>query len=150
MAATNKVTMDFLQTNTRVFAEEFDGETVLIDVEKGLYFSLAGAAVELWRSFTPAREPEAVVAAMTGSLTGADPQALQDLIGQMQSHGLLVSAPAADSAALAPLVFAASAFQAPVMQVFSDLAELIAIDPVHEVDAAGGWPMRPAGFPDVA
>lgn len=141
--------MDFLQANTRVFAEEFDGETVLIDVEKGLYFSLAGAAVDLWRSFTTGRDPEAVVAAMAGGLQGADSQALQDLIVQMQQHGLLVSAPAVDGAALAPLVFPASPFQAPVMQVFSDLAELIAIDPVHEVDAAGGWPMRPAGFPDV-
>jgi hypothetical protein len=68
----------------------------------------------------------------------------------MQAHGLLVSAPPVDSTTLAPQVFAASHFQAPVLQVFSDLAELIAIDPVHEVDAAGGWPMRPAGFPDVA
>jgi hypothetical protein len=142
--------MDFLQANTRVFAEEFDGETVLIDVENGLYFSLAGAAADLWRSFTPAREPETVVAAMTSSLQGADPKALQDLMAQMQAHGLLVSAPPVDSTTLAPLVFAASHFQTPVLQVFSDLAELIVIDPVHEVDAAGGWPMRPAGFPDVA
>lgn len=141
--------MDFLQANTRVFAEEFDGETVLIDVEKGLYFSLAGSAVDLWRSFTPARDPEAVLAAMAGGTDGPDSQALQDLIAQMQVHGLLVSAPAVDSAALAPLVFSTSPLHAPVMQVFSDLAELIAIDPVHEVDAAGGWPMRPAGFPDV-
>lgn len=142
--------MGILQANTRVFAEEFDGETVLIDVENGLYFSLAGAAADLWRSFTPAREPETVVAAMTSSLQGADPKALQELIAQMQAHGLLGSAPSVDSTTLAPLVFAASNFQTPVMQVFSDLAELIVIDPVHEVDAAGGWPMRPAGFPDVA
>lgn len=142
--------MDFLQANTKVFAEEFDGEIVLIDVENGLYFSLAGAAADLWRSFTPAREPETVLAAMASSLQGADPKALQDLMAQMQTHGLLVTAPPVDSATLAPLVFAASHFQPPVLQVFSDLAELIVIDPVHEVDATGGWPMRPAGFPDVA
>lgn len=149
MAATG-ATMGLLQANTRVFAEEFDGETVLIDVEKGLYFSLAGAAVDLWRSFTPARAPEAVVATMTDSLAGSDPQTLQDLIAQMQVHGLLVGASGADGVTPAPLTIASGPFQAPVMQVFSDLAELIAIDPVHEVDAAGGWPMRPAGFPDVA
>jgi len=41
-------------------------------------------------------------------------------------------------------------FATPVVEVFNDLADLIAIDPVHEVDASAGWPMRPENFPDVS
>ena len=35
-------------------------------------------------------------------------------------------------------------YQTPVIEVFDDLAELIMIDPLHEVDAERGWPVKPA------
>ena len=31
----------------------------------------------------------------------------------------------------------------PTLEVFTDLAELIMMDPVHEVDVLEGWPRRP-------
>ena len=35
-------------------------------------------------------------------------------------------------------------FEEPLVEAFEDLQELIAIDPVHEVDPLQGWPRRPA------
>ena len=71
---------------------------------------------------------------------------LSSCIETMASLQLLVAATApevADDRSLAPLAFGPQQVES-----FTDLAELIAIDPVHEVDAAAGWPVRPAGFPD--
>lgn len=135
-----------LTANPRITAEEFDGETVLIDVEKGVYYSLRGAACDLWRAFGEPNAPDAVVQAFATRFPEADAAGLQATIAQFHDNGLL--APSAQPAA--PTVPALpSAYTAPGFDAFTDLAELIAIDPVHEVDAAAGWPVRPANFPDV-
>lgn len=136
-----------LVANDRIAAEEFASEVVLIDIEKGVYFSLQGMAVDLWRTFAAPRIAAAVVDTFTAH--GADRQALEAAIVDLRGHDLLceTSVPAgADIACSVP----AGGFAAPVVAAFSDLAELIAIDPVHEVDAAAGWPLRPANFPDVS
>ncbi|MEI6240825.1 MAG: PqqD family protein [Planctomycetia bacterium] len=133
--------------NDRIAAEEFAGEVVLIDIEKGVYFSLQGAAVDLWRAFSAPRSPAAVLDMFAAH--GADRQALEAALGDLCRHDLVceTAVPALpDIACSAP----AGGFAAPVVAAFSDLAELIAIDPVHEVDATAGWPLRPANFPDVS
>ncbi len=33
-----------------------------------------------------------------------------------------------------------------MIEAYTDLRELIAIDPVHEVDEGAGWPVRPPTF----
>lgn len=133
--------------NDRIAAEEFAGEVVLIDIEKGVYFSLQGAAVDLWRAFAAPRTAAAVLDTFTAH--GADRPALAAALDDLCRHDLVretAAPPQADIACSVP----AGGFAAPVVAAFSDLAELIAIDPVHEVDAAAGWPLRPANFPDVS
>ena len=136
-----------LLANQGIATEAFDDETVLIDVEKGLYFSLRGSAVELWQAFDVGREAGQVLDAMVQSMPAADVDALQRVLQQMKDNGLLLEMPAVDGVPVPP-GWACSNFQPPVLEVYSDLAELIAIDPVHEVNAALGWPIRPQGFPD--
>ncbi|MCD6023637.1 MAG: hypothetical protein K0Q91_553 [Fibrobacteria bacterium] len=139
-----------LRINTRLAAEEFEEEIVLLDVVRGLYFSLGGAAVDLWRAFGEARAALEVVDALCARQAGADRAALMNAIDGMRDHQLLLPAASGDpdSGARPPIPAAAGIFLPPVVEAFSDLADLIAIDPVHEVDAATGWPVRPAHFPD--
>ena len=39
-------------------------------------------------------------------------------------------------------------YRSPVVQVFSDLQDLIVLDPVHEVDDRAGWPSRSRSVDD--
>ena len=139
-----------LIANAALAAEQFDGETVLIDVAQGLYFSLRGAAMEIWRAFAEQREITEVVDTLSAQLSGADRTALEGAVSAMREHGLLV--PAQDGPPVTPDKYVAAGvpFATPVVEVFNDLADLIAIDPVHEVDASAGWPMRPENFPEVS
>ncbi len=139
----------YLVAESSLATEEFDGETVLVDVQRGLYFSLRGAATELWRAFTQKRDQAGVVEALLLQLPGSDRAGLEGAIRTMQDHGLLVASN--DGPAASPPQFVASspAFVPPAVEIYSDLADLIAIDPVHEVDATAGWPIRPDNFPDV-
>jgi hypothetical protein len=134
-----------LKTNPRLTAEEFEDEIVLLDVSRGLYFSVGGSAIALWRAFGSPRDASAVVEALCLRLAGADRPALEEAVARMRQNGLLVPA---EETGFSPFDVPAAPFVPPGVEVFKDLADLISIDPVHEVDAASGWPVKPPGFPD--
>jgi hypothetical protein len=118
--------------NTDVVAEKFDSEIILIDIAKGLYFSLRGSAVPLWDALAVPRKWCALL-----DMFGADAQPAA-VLGMLEEYGLIVqTVDDPDPQALA--VYTTT----PIVEVFSDLSELITIDPVHEVDAATGWPNAP-------
>lgn len=136
--------------NTRIVADEFEDETVLINVEKGLYFSMQGSAKEIWQAFTEPRSSAAVIAGLSEQLGDAERAEVARNVQLMIEHGLIIETEAASSPGTKLMSFAATHFALPVLAVFSDLSELIAIDPVHEVDESAGWPVRPASFPGLA
>ena len=140
-------TDDYLTVNKRIVADEFEDETVLIDVHKGLYFSMRGSAAEIWKSFDEPRSKAAFLDDLDSNLGKDQLSTVAQAIDKMVEHELLIAASAPKSGSTVLLSFAATAFALPVVDVFTDMAELIAIDPVHEVDEAAGWPVRPANFP---
>lgn len=136
-----------LVVNESIAAEDFGGEVVLIDIEKGLYFSLQGLAIDLWRSFAEPRRANDVLGQFAAQ--GADRDVLACTLDEFLRNEL-VAETSAVAVAAPEWRPGAAGMSAPVVSVFSDLAELIAIDPVHEVDAAAGWPHRPANVPDAS
>lgn len=135
---------DVYSHNPAFSAEQFDREVVVIDIMRGLYFSLRGAAVDLWSNFKTPQTAEAA----TDRFDFADAEQRDQLkaaLDAMIAHGMLLASPG--QTASAPTAGRVP-FEVPLVEVYSDLAELIAIDPVHEVDASQGWPVRPPGFPD--
>lgn len=140
-------TGELLTVNERIVADDFDDEMVLIDVHKGLYFSMRGSAKDVWNAFKEAQSPAVLLDDLKGQHSEDEISQLKQAIDKMVEHELLISGPAVKKTA--PVVFSLSAgvFVPPVIDVFTDMAELIAIDPVHEVDESAGWPVRPANFP---
>lgn len=133
----------FFVANKRFVADDFEDETVVIDVDKGLYFSLQGSAVPIWRLFQDSQNLPAVLDEAARALPEDACLAVRRTIDDLIAHRLLLEAEPAPRDPPRLDAFAA-AFSPPVFQVFSDLADLITIDPVHEVDEAAGWPVRPA------
>ncbi len=128
-------------------AELFDNEAVVIHFVDGTYFSIRGAALALWQWLEHGVE-EAVLMELLDEKyqlgTAESKKVVTDCIAQLRGRGLVVDSdsPAADRSMLSMDV-GLSVFEAPVIEAFEDLQELIAIDPVHEVDPMQGWPHRP-------
>ena len=135
-----------LKANTNLAAEIFDGEVVLIDIQRAVYFSLRGAASVIWQAFAEPRSRSTVLDTMTKRLKGANRAELQATLERMEQEQLLLPS---ETCADTDFELATIAYVAPQVESFSDLADLIAIDPVHEVDAGAGWPVKPSHFPDV-
>jgi len=134
---------------TDVSSETFDGEVVLVNFATGRYFSLAGSGPAFWRRLeAPASVAE--LAAAVAAAHGVEPEAvLPDaaaLVQRLREEGLVVDsgdAPAEPATPVSPQP-AGGPYAAPRLDVFSELEELIALDPVHDVDVEAGWPLRPA------
>ena len=137
--------------NPKIVSEEFDNEIILIDIEKGLYFTIGGLGVDLWKLFSIPCSLENITQRLDNeNINTIDLEILSSFIHQLEENNLLVQsteAPTSSASNNQPLF---SSMLAPSLSIYSDLAELIAIDPVHEVDQSLGWPARQENFPKPA
>lgn len=146
MAAREKghKSLAFTINTAAVASERFDNETVVINFERGTYFSLTGSAPVIWAALaqpaTIASVRDALVG-MTGEPEGEVDAAIAAMVETLMAEGCLTEVADADAV---PVMLALDApYARPDVQAFHDLQELIAIDPVHEADAFDGWPHRP-------
>jgi len=120
----------------RVVSKVMDGEAVIIDLTSGTYYSLAHAGARAW-DLLAAGHPLAVVAAVVArdydipvERVTADTQLL---VEQLLREGLVSpvdGAPAGDSGgAPVPVEPATGPYEAPVLQIYRDMQDLLALDP---------------------
>jgi hypothetical protein len=115
-----------------VIDETIDGEVVAIDLETGTYYSLRATGALVWAGID-ARVAVADIAAGIG--IGIDA-----LIADLEAESLIRPAtepPTPWSCEPDPDA------PAPELERFTDLEDLLLLDPIHDVDAEG-WP-RTAG-----
>lgn len=105
-----------------VLDEVFDGEAVLVNLRRGRYYALDAAATEVWRAVV-AGEPL--------------PDGSAGFVHRLFEEELVVCSGA--------LPDADSDTGGPLMQVFTDMEDILLLDPIHDVDYdAAGFPARPA------
>jgi Coenzyme PQQ synthesis protein D (PqqD) len=134
----------------QVISETVGGETIIVNLASGHYFSLQGTAVDVWEGVERGASAETIVLELEQRYDAADGEieaAVRKLLDEFVAAELLVadgndtgSAPAAtqqDAGERAPFV-------APSFTTFTDMQDIILLDPVHEVDTRG-WPHASAG-----
>jgi hypothetical protein len=121
-----------------VVAEDFDGQTVILNLANGHYFSLRGTAATIWSSLLAGHTPESILA----SIRAGRPELFEESRGFLERLvELKLVRPQATGASspTGPIDETWSA-EGPQIDVFDDLAELIFADPIHDVDEQAGWP----------
>jgi hypothetical protein len=128
----------------QVVHETLDGETVVINLASGTYYSLEGSGADLWSRLlageTPA-ESAATLAAQHGGDAATVTGAIVAFQQQLFDHGLITVQPAAAPTADGHL----GTFEVPKLRAYDDLREHLLLDPVHDVERGAGWPAVPTG-----
>lgn len=120
-----------------VIHETIDDEVVIINLDKGHYYSLNGSGARIWTGLLSGAEPAEVAASFEGDTAVAETGVLE-LTTELEQEGLIV--PVDGAGATGKLEGAvAMPFEPAKLQRYSDMEELLLLDPIHEVDEQG-WP----------
>jgi hypothetical protein len=125
-----------------VVAEDFDGQTVVLNLSDGRYFSLEGIASRIWDELINGCTPQAIFDRI-GDYQPSLREEAGRFIGELVGFGL-IRPTGEGSEALTTAINHEWPAEPPRIEVFDDLAELIFADPIHDVDEQVGWPARPA------
>jgi hypothetical protein len=132
----------------QVAAERFDDEVMLVDLERGSYYSLAGSGAAIFALLElgcGARQVVELLEQRFGpSAAGA---AVADFVERLVTEQLVVPATVGEpdlEAARAIVGALPDGITAPALEGYTDMQELLQIDPIHEVNDQFGWPKMKA------
>jgi Coenzyme PQQ synthesis protein D (PqqD) len=123
------------------------GEVLAINLETGTYYSLPGISGQIWMWLVEGANLEAIRQALLDLYQGKREtieMEAERFIATLKAENLILSDKA--SAITTPILPSTNPadkkpFVIPTMEKYSDLQELLLLDPIHETDAAG-WPVR--------
>ena len=138
-----------------VVHETIDGEAILLDLKSGNYFSLDGAGAIIWEFIDKTGNWEEVIKIMTAAnQTQKDniSNAVESFVKKLVEEQLLVKSDAGITSVEAPdlvkqLADTAGDFKVPLVNKYSDMQDLLLLDPIHDVDEKG-WPESKDSQPD--
>jgi hypothetical protein len=137
------------RSNTPRFVDEtIDGEALIMDMVQGNYYSAIGSSAFAWNAVATGVSTTDVASMLAARYGVTEQDAQRDVdafVSDLMERSILVEttdAPAAPITrealdALVPQV----EYTPPAIELFDDLADLILLDPVHDVTDAG-WPQR--------
>jgi hypothetical protein len=130
-----------------VSAEVFDSEVLAINLTTGHYHSLRESAVILWDLLMEGHSPDAVAQALAAKHPDAGPVVVEDahaFISELAAASLIVETSCDGSPPPLPDLPPSpeGTYAKPVIESYTDMQELLLIDPIHEVDVHAGWPQK--------
>ena len=133
-----------------VIYEIFDSEIVIINLTTGSYYSLDKSGAEIWRLLERPTRQAAIVQDISNRYQrdlAQIEQSIGEFLEELQRDSLILpsengetegSDRLPESAEIAASV-AKPTFEVPIVHKYSDMEELLLLDPIHEVDWMG-WP----------
>jgi coenzyme PQQ synthesis protein D (PqqD) len=140
----------FRVNTPNVTHETIDGEAVIINLDSGNYYSLVEVGSFIWdlvgKGVSASEVQDLVIQTYEGNATDID-RGVQELLAQLQQENLIVPVEGGGAFDLTQLTQALPSnnghekpsFNPPLLHKYSDMQELLLLDPIHDVDDAG-WP----------
>lgn len=135
-----------------VVFEIIEGEVVIVNLLKGHYYSLVEAGADIWQGITKGFSREGIVEDLVARYDANREdirKGIKNLVKKMEEEGLIaiennpplgnVAKPDAQDKVIKDTE--KLKFKAPVLQKYTDMEQILLLDPVHDVDNAG-WPNK--------
>ena len=139
--------MTFYRANPQVIHETIEGETIIIDLSSGTYYSLQGTGPEIWNALVAGASAGAIVESLAKGCSEGHESievAVEAFLRDLETAGLVAPAERAENTTEISLNGRngngrEATFRIPKLETFTDMQEIILLDPVHQVDDRG-WP----------
>jgi len=126
---------------TRFPNETIDGETVLIDSQLGHLFLFTGLGPWLWQRMVRGATLNTVIGEVTARFGPDAAEPTRRFLESLEAAGLLRSGDVrAEVAEEDPELITPDTFVAPGLERYEDISDIIAMDPIHDIDTTKGWP----------
>lgn len=136
--------------SANIMHEIIDGEVVVVNLENGTYYSLDAVGADVWEQLADGRTLGALVEAVAARYDGERDRiamGVEAFVRRLQEEKLLTASAEPGNPAAAPASAAAvesrpaptRPYVDPVLQKYTDMEELLLVDPIHEVEESG-WP----------
>ena len=139
----------FRVNTDEVASQVVDGEAILINLSNGMYYSLTGTGALVWALLENGQDDQRIGAELerrTGIDHATAATDVDRLLEELSVEGLIVAAEAPTDAPdpEAIVVPPLAAYAAPVLEKYSDMGDLLALDPPMPRLADIPW-QSPAG-----
>ena len=132
-----------------VVAETLDGEATIVDLESGTYYALNESGTFVWEELSRGSDRDSIpvsLATRYGVDSGEAEGAVDAIVSELIERKLITpladgNAPSSNGGAAAAPNGHGRDYSPPKLSAYTDMQELLLLDPVHEVDDAG-WPSR--------
>lgn len=133
--------MRFGINSRQVMSETIDGETIIIHLGTGSYYSLQQVGADVWSAVARAANEEQVVDEIVARYDVAPDEAapaIASLLQELEQENLILRSE--NGASYEPAeATTRGVYAAPALEKHTDMQDIILLDPVHEVDDRG-WP----------
>lgn len=141
---------NFKVNSSKVVCEVIDGEVVIVNLQQGDYYSLLNSGADIWRGIERGMSRIEIIEELVQRYDASREtieKAVDALIEELRQEEIIIvegsnssesvnllnnsTPPEANSEKLS--------FEPPSLGKYTDMEELLALDPIHEVDEMG-WP----------
>lgn len=134
----------YATNDAKVISETLDGETIIIQLETGTYYSANATASAVWERVKAGAGLDEIVTALVRAYAVEDAEAraaARSFLDRLIADGLIVETDAPAAVVPEPASVAErAAFVAPALQTYDDMQQMLLADPIHDVDERG-WPI---------
>ncbi len=140
----------FRVSSSNVIHEIIDGEVVLINLQTGSYYSVDSVGAVVWDGIGKGLSLSQIVDTVSSRYSGSPMEierGVQQLVDQLQEEQLIVPDEHSDEQRQKETLAAGSngerdrPFEAPLLHKYTDMEDLLLLDPIHDVDESG-WPNK--------
>ncbi|HEX9829650.1 MAG TPA: PqqD family protein [Bacteroidota bacterium] len=141
------MTQQRYKLNTPAVVEEtFDTETVIVNLVSGFYYSATKSGVMMWNLLVNGYTATEIASQLHKHFTGTEKQfttAVEEFRTKLLAEQLIVAVNGDHTAPLMPpsTIQTPAPFENPVLEKYTDMQDLLLLDPIHEVDDSG-WPNK--------
>lgn len=115
-------TKTYAINTAKALSETLDGETIIINLEAGTYYSMNPAGTALWNAI------------QSGKAIPIDNPITVNFLNLLETDGLINTSDETGQG-----VADATLFVNPGLEKYTDMQEMLLADPIHDVETAG-WP----------